>query len=127
MSLAEQEQSQEQHEEEYQYQSEADGRDERPEYDCNWCEDRSDDCNCQSKAKKARLRISQSYASERLRDGELNGKYGPFQAAMMAAHAECDTKHPPFSTQWLAELKQHTTFRHWEAWCWNPTHSISPW
>ena len=109
---------QEQEHEEYQYESAADWRQE-PEDD--WCQEP------ESKAKKERQRISKAYATMRLRDGEIDGNYGPFQAAMMAARAECDTKHEPFSTEWLAELEEHPTFHLWQSWCWDPCQTTPAW
>lgn len=117
-------------ESEYAYASDEDWRQlKQPEYDCDWCEDRDDahGCICHSNAKKQRIRIAKAYATIRLRDGEIDGNYGPFQAAMMAARAECDAKHEPFSTEWLAELEEHPTFHLWQSWCWDPCQSSSAW
>jgi hypothetical protein len=100
-----------------------------PQYNCHSCEDRDDahGCVCHSKPKKQRLRIAKAYATIRLRDGELDGNYGPFQAAMMAAREECGATYEPFSKEWLTALQQHPTFHQWQSWCWDPSQSTSSW
>jgi hypothetical protein len=107
---------QEQEHEEYQYESEAD-----------WCQEPEYEPEYESKTKKERQRISKAYATMRIRDGELDGNYGPFQAAMMAARAECAAKHEPFSAEWLAELEEHPTFHQWQSWCWDPCQTTPAW